>query len=247
MKYTLSIITSVLNPGKEAIIQTRDSLIPINDEIQWVYVDGGSKDESWKEVLGYTEPFMDPGTTLYGGFNRGLSFSQGRYIYYLNAGDTIHSHGALDQLITTLKEAREDLYYFNTLVNDGHLFPMLPPEMAPYRMTFSHQGCVMSRRRMIEFGAFNEMSGPAADHELIVKFFLNDFRIKKLDIEPLTKCADWESTEDDIGRCLNRWRNIRNLYKKFRPDQVTELDRNYFSMLESFQVNRKTYGHYQKT
>ena len=236
MKPTLSVITSVLNPGVEEIKKTMFSILPIPDDVEWVYIDGGSNDDSLNEVIRYVEVEIHPETTLYGGFNWGWRHAKGDYVYYLNAGDIILSGGLLGELATIIRnhENPSDVYYFDAKVNETTLFPMAPDlKTIFYKMPFSHQGCVVKRDVIKSIGGFSEYSGPTADHELLVKLFMKGCEFSEISDLCLTQCAEWKSTEDDLGRLLNRWRNIRNLFFKndvWKP-KVNQLDKLYKKLL----------------
>ena len=223
----LSIITSVLN-GENTLPKTIESLFPIPDNVEWVFVDGGSTDRTIEVGALWSEPHLHSGCSLYAGFNHGLRHSKGEFVYFLNSGDKVLPEGNLRGLVNELNES--DVYYFDTQVSDGSLFPRFELDRLPYRMCFSHQGCVMKRESVLNLGGFSETSGPTSDHELLVKLWLTGHKFESLHYT-LTQCAPFESTEDYIGRLINRWRNVRNLYKTYRSDKLEFVDRTYYGMI----------------
>jgi glycosyltransferase involved in cell wall biosynthesis len=229
-KFTLSIITSTLNEV-DNIDKTMESLFPLLPDVEWVYVDGGSQDGTVAKASKYAEfVHFYPGCSLYEGFNNGIRHASGKYIYYLNAGDTIISKDTLQRLVEVLKNGDADLYYFNTLMPDGHLFPMHRDKIF-YKMPFSHQGCVMKRTTVDRIGWFDDRCGPAADHDLIVRMWLQECEFEEIKNLCLTRCADWKSTEDNLGRALNRWRNVRNQIKKHFPHDLSKIDAGYYDIV----------------
>ena len=226
----LSIVTSVLNVEKD-IKQTLDSIIPcLSDDIEWVFVDGGSTDKTVQVVSKqFPHVHVVTGTNLYQGFNSGLDRAQGDYILYLNAGDLFIPDRGLDLLLTSLGET--DIYSFTAIFPDGTTFPPKDFNITPLRMPFSHQGCVIRRTLMNELGGFDPFIGPTADHELILKCFLHVATHTSLPQVKLVQCFPAGATEDFVGRTLNRWRNTRNVYKKYRPLEVSRIDTLYKELL----------------
>lgn len=227
-QYKLTIVTSTLNDSK-GMNKTLESLLSMNhDLVEWVVIDGGSIDNTVSMMSSYACVSTYPRCTLYGGFNRGIEHSRGEYVVFLNSGDTILSQAVLDALVMQLND--KDVYYFDTQLSNGDLFPIKALENIPFNMPFSHQGCAMKIETVKKMDCFSEYSGPAADHELILKMWLNECSFEKLNL-CLIKCAPFTSTEDDIGKLLNRWRNVRNIYKKSYPDEKTKIDKKYGQLL----------------
>jgi len=225
----LSIITRVLNV-EDTIQQTIDSVIPVlSDDVEWVFVDGGSTDGTIDIVTPYTKPVIVPGTTLYEGFNSGLKLATGDYVLYLNSGDLLVPEGGFKRLLCALGDY--DIYSFGAYLPDGQIFKPQGFDVTPYRMPFSHQGCVIRKKLLDELGGFNPYIGTTADHELILKCYLNDATHYSVPGVSIVRCSPFGATEDFIGRTLNRWRNTRNLYKKYRPQGLSHIDTSYKDIL----------------
>lgn len=249
MTYTLSIITSVLN-AEDSIQTTLNSLFPLPNDVEWVFIDGGSTDNTIDRVARYCPPngpLIYPNTTLYGGFNRGLMAANGKYVYYLNSGDALLPGGNIDRLVKVLKTSGndKDVFYFHTYANyNNQNRKVLKPisiQRVMYRMPFSHQGCVVKRDAMLKVNGFDENSGLVADHALLLKLFLTGSSFQEIPKFFLTQCAPWGATEEVMSRTINRWISTRNLYKKYNPLDLNKIDY-FYNYLISYFMNRPEVG-----
>jgi glycosyltransferase involved in cell wall biosynthesis len=225
--YKLSIITSVLNAEK-TLPATIESLFPLPEGAQWVFVDGGSVDSTRalvKGVEGNARFDVYPGTTLYEGFNRGGQIARGDYLMWMNAGDTLHSKENLKKLVSQIETNNSpDVYYFDAIHPKGGLFPIHSLNAMPFALPFTHQACAIKRTTFDKFNGYDVTTGKLADHELMIRMWLNDCTFEFIENLILIKCDNLTSTEDQLGMSLNSWHNVRNLYKKCRPEKLSDMD-----------------------
>lgn len=89
-----------------------------NTEI--VIVDGGSRDETphflkTQTVTSNWVSETDGG--IYDAMNKGLQMANGKYVWFLNAGDTAHSESAIELILNTLEKEPDALYGETMLVD----------------------------------------------------------------------------------------------------------------------------------
>jgi len=89
----ITIITSTLNCKKEFIKTLASIKIIKNSDIQWIVIDGGSRDgthELIKQNLQFIDYYVsEPDSGIYNAWNKGLKQAKGDWIIFLGAGDTV--------------------------------------------------------------------------------------------------------------------------------------------------------------
>ncbi|UPZ16062.1 glycosyltransferase [Flavobacterium humidisoli] len=95
--------------------QFLDSLLPIEDNIEVILVDDGSKDSSIDIAIDFTQRFDN--VTLYrkenGGLssarNYGLQFAKGEYVVFFDSDDYIENKSAINKMFETAKQNNSDI------------------------------------------------------------------------------------------------------------------------------------------
>lgn len=221
----ISLITSVLN-AESSIVATIESLFPLPDGVEWSFVDGGSTDRTLQIVKPYVPHIYSliyPNTTLYGGFNKGAEISTGEYLMWLNSGDKVYSKTDLAKLVKVIEENNSpDVYYFHAMQH-GNLYPVSNIDEMPFTFPYTHQACAIKRETFEKYNGHNITTGKLADHELAVRMWITGCKFEYVNL-CVIESAPFTSCEDGIGMCLNDWNNTRNLYKKYRPHKLKEMD-----------------------
>jgi len=109
-----SVITVVFN-DKDNLIKTlnsvRDQKEILKDEIEYIIVDGASKDGTLDIILNSKEVIdrwiSEPDKGLYDAMNKGINLASGKYLIFMNAGDTFADE---DTLLKVKKEVEKNNY-----------------------------------------------------------------------------------------------------------------------------------------
>jgi glycosyltransferase involved in cell wall biosynthesis len=122
MKKKISIITINYN-NLEGLERTIKSVInQTYREFEYIVIDGGSDDgsktyiESNKEEINYWVSEKDYG--IYNAMNKGVKFSNGEYLLFLNSGDELFSKDVIKDNYSNIHT--KDLIYFNLEVKGGN-------------------------------------------------------------------------------------------------------------------------------
>ena len=113
--HTLDIITVCYN-NLYGLTKTHKSLSgQINNDIRWIIVDGNSTDGTKDFLLNlkskYIKIISENDKGLYDAMNKGISISNGEYLFFLNSGDTLLTN--LSSCV--IKKLSSDVNVFNGL------------------------------------------------------------------------------------------------------------------------------------
>ena len=145
LKMTVSIITITYN-AERFLERTIQSIIGQSEtDYEYIVIDGKSTDGTLDIIDQYkthiTTWISEPDSGLYDAMNKGLHRARGEYVWFMNAGDTLHDSKTLANLLTAIKETPADVYYSDALFvqNDGTsvgLRSQVTPHALPQNLTW---------------------------------------------------------------------------------------------------------------
>lgn len=127
----VTVVTAVLNDAGH-IEQTILSVISQTDiEIEYIIVDGGSKDGTLELIGKYKDKISllisEPDRGVYDAMNKGIKYSTGDFIYFINSGDVLLNPSILSKIkLEELKE-RNAIIYGNVIVAYGNIEALEKP------------------------------------------------------------------------------------------------------------------------
>ena len=127
----VTVVTAVLNDAGH-IEQTILSVISQTDiEIEYIIVDGGSKDGTLELIGKYKDKISllisKPDRGVYDAMNKGIKYSTGDFVYFLNSGDVLLNPSILSKIkLEELKE-RNAIIYGNVVVAYGNIEALEKP------------------------------------------------------------------------------------------------------------------------
>ena len=181
MNPLISIITVCYN-ASDTIERTIRSIDEQTfDDYEHVIVDGASSDDTLTKVQAHAnsrrEVYSDRDEGLYDAMNKGISYSSGRYLIFLNAGDKFHSRDSLAIIADAINSNdTPGIVYGQTVLvdNDGnyigprHLTAPDELNLASFAegMVVCHQAFVALRRIA---GFYNRKYRYSADYEWCIR------------------------------------------------------------------------------
>ncbi len=127
----VTVVTAVLNDAGH-IEQTILSVISqTNIEIEYIIVDGGSKDGTLELIGKYKDKISllisEPDRGVYDAMNKGIKYSTGDFVYFLNSGDVLLNPSILSKIkLEELKE-KNAIIYGNVIVAYGNIEALEKP------------------------------------------------------------------------------------------------------------------------
>ena len=117
----ISIITVTFN-AERVIDKTLKSLKEQSfKDFEHLVIDGNSSDDTLQIIKDAQLPqsivISEPDKGLYDAMNKGLRMAKGRYVLFLNAGDTFHSSRSLELYACEASKSK-DIIYGNTIIVD---------------------------------------------------------------------------------------------------------------------------------
>lgn len=118
----ISVITVTYNAA-QVIAKTMESLRQQTfRDFEHLVIDGASKDATLREISKFNLPetviFSEPDKGLYDAMNKGLEKARGKYVIFLNAGDSFHNPDTLKEYAGTA-ESNADIIYGDTVIVDS--------------------------------------------------------------------------------------------------------------------------------
>lgn len=187
----ISVVTCVYNGGK-TIADTIESVRNQRyDDYEHLIIDGKSTDDTLEIVNRYMD--MDPkirlhsesDTGIYDAYNKGIKYSEGEYIIFLNADDFFLKH-ALKNIGDNLSET-EDVFAFDIamLNEDYQYFKIVRRSTIPKHgignPVILTPALVFRRSVFTELGIFDTGFVICADYEMIARVLKSDVKIKYTD------------------------------------------------------------------
>lgn len=157
----ISVITVVFNAEK-IVGKTIDNVLSQQyDNLEYIIIDGESTDQTMNIVKAYdnriSKVISQKDSGIYDAMNKGLAFSTGEYVIFMNAGDLFYNDTVLRDMIN--KQPGADVYYGNTRVINSEGREVgdrrhKPPKKLTWKslrmgMCVSHQS-ILARRSLCE-------------------------------------------------------------------------------------------------
>lgn len=127
----VTVVTAVLNDAGH-IEQTILSVISQTDiEIEYIIVDGGSKDGTLELIGKYKDKISllisESDRGVYDAMNKGIKYSTGDLVYFLNSGDVLLNPSILSKIKFEDVNVRNTIIYGNVVVAYGNIEALEKP------------------------------------------------------------------------------------------------------------------------
>lgn len=224
MEPLISIITITFNAAGVLEPTMRSVAEQTCRDYEHLIIDGASRDKTLEIARRYegVRILSEPDRGLYDAMNKGLRMARGRYMLFLNAGDTFHSRGVLEAYARRARLG-DDIIYGDTVIVDRDRRIIAPRHYsAPQRLTVDS----FNRGMLICHQAFMVRRELAPEYDLQYRFSADyDWTIRCI------KAADEK-------RCTN----LHIIAIDYLSDGLT--DRNKLrSLRERYRVMAAHYGH----
>jgi glycosyltransferase family 2 len=179
----ISIITSCYNRERTIHAAIESVLAQDYPDIEYIVVDGASKDNSLQVVNRYKDRIAhiisEPDTGMYEAINKGIRMATGDIIGLVHSDDFLYDTHVISALVEKFKETGADLVYGNGLFVDSiHTDKVVRNWVSG---SFSrrkvrcgwlplHPTVYIRREAMMQWGLYDESYKIAADSDLLVRY-----------------------------------------------------------------------------
>ncbi len=222
----ISVITITYNAA-EVITPTLESL---NNQsfrnFEHIVADGASND-STLDIIDSLSPaslvVSEPDKGLYDAMNKGLKRAIGKYVVFLNAGDSFHSYDTLQHYARAIHtNAHSDIIYGDTVIVNNQRRVIRPRHLSvPEKLTFHS----FANGMLVCHQAFMVRRDIAPEYNTAYRF--------SADYEWTLRCLPKSDPEHNI--------NLKEIVIDYLSDGLT--DRNHkASLIERFRIMQRYYG-----
>jgi glycosyltransferase involved in cell wall biosynthesis len=223
-----SIITVTYNAEKTLERTLKSVAAQTYPHIEYIIIDGASTDNTLSIIKNFQRPAFnfqlvsEPDNGLYDAMNKGLQHATGDYVWFLNAGDTLHDNATVEKVSQQIVQAETppDVIYGETDIVDG-------------------EGKFIARRRL---KAPSTLTWKSFKMGMLV---CHQSFIAKRELAPLFDVRYRFSADFDwCIRCLKASQNICNAHltlSRYLNEGMTTANRNV-SLKERFSIMVRYYG-----
>ncbi len=186
-KPTITIVTVVYN-GEQEIEETIKSVIEQTyKDIEYIIVDGASTDNTIKIVKKYEDHIAhwtsEKDNGIYDAMNKGIDLANGKWINFMNAGDTFADNDTLSKIVENTKENNDVIYGDRYYVkNDKKTLQKAKSIDTIFeKMPFGHQSVFIKNEVLKKF-KFNDTYKFAADYNLLMQLYLEKYNFQYIEI-----------------------------------------------------------------
>ena len=176
----LSIITICRN--EPFITDTCDSIIDqTNQNFEWIIIDGASTDGTLEKLNQYkhrADVFISEADNgIFSAQNKGARHARGKYLLFMNGGDTIYDKNTIDKVMPYLETDAECVFYGDTYCRFNtpekcfvKTYPDILDKDFFLGATIGHQSAFIHRNLIEKYGPYREDFKIVSDKEKWLKY-----------------------------------------------------------------------------
>ena len=178
MNQDLITIVTVTYNAEDLLEETILSVInQTYKNIEYIIIDGASTDGTGDIIKKYEKKIdywvSEPDEGIYYAMNKAIAIASGKWINFMNAGDTFYDFDTLKEVMSQQKE-KDELIYGDFKYDDSTEIIKAKNKSEWFKqMPFCHQ-TLFTRTDIIKQIPFDTNFKIAADHDFIMKMYLDD-------------------------------------------------------------------------
>ena len=177
----ISIIT--VNYNEKNIERTLKSILAQTfQDFEWIVVDGGSNEETLNIINKYKDRidilFSEKDNGVYDAMNKGIKVSNGRWLIFMNAGDSFYEAVSLEKIFKKYSFIlrNKDIIYCDSIyhtIDSVEYKPIFPDKLNSefwHNSCISHQSTFIRKELFNKYGLYDETYKISADLEKLLLF-----------------------------------------------------------------------------
>lgn len=185
----LSIITVVYN-NLNGLKRTLESILPLPENVEWLIIDGDSKDGTEKFIHTITSENIrvvsEADHGIFDAMNKGVFLSSGEYLIFMNSGDYFNRSEFL-KFEEILEKNKSDIIVCNYIPIDlknniGYARKMTEITSLCEYDNIPHQSTFISKKVFDNMGGYNDMNYRfVSDYEFFLRAFKSNYTFRYLE------------------------------------------------------------------
>ena len=226
----ITVVTVCYNAESEIENTIQSVISQTYDNIEYIIVDGASKDGTMQVIEKYKDKISkivtEPDKGIYDAMNKGIRLATGQWINFMNAGDIFSSNDIVSLLVNEISENCRIIrgailrQYPTFSVKSVGITKQKPGLMDMIDNTFHHQACLIQRSLFEQYGYYSLDYKLCSDwlffFECTVKYNVPS---KFVNIIVAVFAMDGVSSQNSIKYCNER----NNCLKKEYGDELFEI------------------------
>lgn len=244
MNPTITIITVNLN-NCEGMKKTMSSVFSqTSKDFEYIVIDGASTDGSAEQIKNNEEKIAywisEPDTGIYQAMNKGIRKAKGKYLQFLNSGDTLVNETVIETIVRTIPDC--SIFYGNMLKKlkgRGIYYNKeidIDSFLTFYRGSLNHSPAFIKKELFDKYGLFDEKYKIVSDWKFfLIAVCLNKEPIRYSDLD--ISCFDMSGISS-TDKTLDR-KERREVLKEYFPESVLyDYDKYWFQIEQSNRINK---------
>lgn len=183
----ISIITVVCNAENTLERAVKSVISQQNVDLEYIVIDGGSSDHTLDIIRRYEEKISfwvsEPDNGIYDAMNKGVRFSSGDIVAFLNSDDW-YEPNAIQDVVNTFENKNIDVLCADARIVDGNFSRVRKADMDGRtlirQLPTSHQAVFSTRKWFEKVGGFNLKYLISADYEWMTRSVRKGCRMETL-------------------------------------------------------------------
>ena len=218
----ISIITVCLNDGKYLEKTIKSVIEQTYSNIEYIIIDGGSTDNTidiikkYESKINYWSSESDKG--IYDAMNKGVSLARGKWINFMNAGDTFYKSNTIEKIFLKKKDKADFIYGDREIIyNMGFSRVEKAGEVKNLwkGMVFSHQS-LFTKSDVFKKYQFNVDNRIGADFEFIFSCYKDNLKFCNIHIPVAIVSTGGLSDTNRIESILSRKSTVNKFSKNLK-------------------------------
>jgi glycosyltransferase involved in cell wall biosynthesis len=217
----ISIVT--VTSGDEQHLRAIDESFRLVDGVEWIVISGGNSFFfSKKNPIHHMS--LNSNLGIYPSMNEGLNLSRGKYVLFMNGGDTFSSQLDLKLILKVLSKNSASIFFGNAIYKSPSLKKWKNPDVNSRRFyfgtnSFCHQATIASREELINLGGFYE-SAVGSDWAVSLALAAKSYRLLKNEIA-IYELGGYSSKQKFLKEVREKI-ELRRYYGVNRHSKITE-------------------------
>lgn len=186
-----SIITVCFNASEDLEKTIKSVSEQSCHDYEYIVIDGGSSDNTLDTIKKYSKEIdkwvSEKDEGIYNAMNKGAKMARGKYLYFLNAGDTLYDEDVLNRVSECLEDESVLVYGKYVVVNKkGKIVREVSRLLSKFSLRLgkkvTQQVVFINRAEFLTLGGLDERYPIASDFDLLCNVFEHYSQIKFVNI-----------------------------------------------------------------